>query len=212
MIQILNRTLRRKVGLPAALGVIATLVLVAPAGAVGGTDTGTVSVTASNAAKITMALSSDSNGDLPSFGSGLDPAGATPNAPTGTVVPYTDASSGAYYVWSGKTDHGVTVAVKSNKAWTGTLLGTESSGTADGGWSVASGALRFAVGAKPTSYAAASGASQVPLTGTPEAAWATATKGTSSTDLFFSLRVGWGDEPPAVGTQFSSTVTFTASQ
>jgi len=178
------------------LAVTSVLATAAPAQAA----QGTVTVTATVNAAITISLSKSSA----PFGTTLEPGGTDSNSGD-TVVDFQSSSSnqGSYYVW--KADgSGMTVTVQSNKTWNGTIAASENSGTSSS-MTIASGVLRYASTA-PTSYAEA--AAETAFT-TSAAAWQTNhAKGRSAHTFFYSLRVDWDDDP---GT-FASTVTYQVSQ
>jgi hypothetical protein len=115
--------------------------------------------------------------------------------------PGTTGNQGSYYVWK-SSGSGLTVTVKSNKVWNGTIAASENSGTASS-MTIASGVLRYDSTA-PTSYDQA--AADTAFT-TDAAIWQTGhAKGTSEFTFYYSLRVDWDDDP---GT-FASTVTYSA--
>jgi hypothetical protein len=180
--------------LAAASGVLIGALLIGSSPALA--ETGNVTVTATNNAKLTMTIGAPTAG----FGTTLDPTGTGTGGQVSATALGT-GSQGVYYVWS---PGGTLVTVKSNKVWNGTVQAAENSGSA-ASLSLASGALRYGTTA-PTTYSAASAAAS--FTTTP-ATWQTnAPKGTSTYSYNYFLRVDWNDDP---GT-FSSTVTYTASQ
>jgi hypothetical protein len=182
----------RSAALAGLLAALSLATLAAPASA----DSGAVTVTATNNAKLTMTIGAPSA----NFGSALDPTGA---GTSGQVSATASGSGdqGVYYVWS---PSGALVTVKSNKTWNGTVQASENSGSATS-LSVASGALRFDSSA-PSTYAAASTASA--FSATPATWQQNHAKGSSSFTYNYLLRVDWSDDP---GT-FSSTVTYSATQ
>jgi hypothetical protein len=180
-----------------ALAVVAAALVAAPP--VSG-ETGTVTVSATNNAKITITIADTSA----AFGTNLDPSGPASNS-TDTVAVYTGSTGnqGAYYVWKSG-GSGLTVTVRSNRSWNGTVQASENSGTA-ASMTVASGVLRWAE-TEPTSYSACSSATAF---GTTAGTWkSNIAKGVNSYTLYYCLRVDWDDDP---GT-FSSTVTYTVTQ
>src|SRR3712207_2089984 len=103
----------------ALFGIMATVILDAPASAVNGE----VQVSASNAAKFSMTLSTATS----NFGTNLGPDGTASNQPD--VAAYQDGNNGAYYVKS-DTGFAQTVTVKSNQAWSGSVSAAENTGSA----------------------------------------------------------------------------------
>ena len=180
---------------PAAIliGSLSTVLSVAPASA----DTGSVSISATNNAKLTMMI----GGSSANFGASLDPTGAGASGQVSATAAGTTGDQGVYYVWTPSTP---LVTVKSNRTWNGTVQATENTGTATS-LSVSTGALRYGT-STPSTYAdAASGA---PLTSSASSWQTNHAKGVSSFAYDYFLRVDWSDDP---GT-FNSTVTYTASQ
>jgi hypothetical protein len=182
----------RSAALATLLAALSLATLAAPASA----DSGAVTVTATNNAKLTMTIGTPSA----HFGSALDPTGAGTAGQVSATAPGS-GDQGVYYVWS---PSGALVTVKSNKTWNGTVQASENSGSATS-LSVASGALRFDA-SNPSTYAAASTASAFATT--PTTWQQNHTKGSSSFTYNYLLRVDWSDDP---GT-FTSTVTYSATQ
>jgi hypothetical protein len=145
---------------------------------------------------------SDSTAD---FGTNLDPEG--PNSNSGdSVLDYQSSvgNQGSYYVWRAS-GSGLTVTVKSNQPWNGTVAASENSGTATS-MSVASGVLRYTEGSEPASYGACA-------SGTAFTTIATSWKGSIAEGIqvyahYYCLRVDWDDD---TGT-FISTVTYSVTQ
>jgi hypothetical protein len=180
---------------PAAvlLATVAAIFAVSPASA----DTGTIAVSATNNAKLTMTIGTSSA----NFGASLDPTGAGASGQASATAPSTSGDQGVYYVWSPSAP---LVTVKSNKTWNGSMQATENTGSA-ASLSLASGALRFGT-TLPHTYDDARNGSAFSSTAT---SWqANHIKGVSSFSYNYYLRVDWSDDP---GT-FNSTVTYTASQ
>jgi len=195
----LNGLHRTAIGLGIAVVVgILVAVMALPAGAA----SGGVSGSGTNNAKITITLS-DTTAD---FGTNLDPSGAASNS--GDVVESNVGSSGnegAYYEWKASGGTGLTIEVKSNKAWDGTVQATENSGTSSS-MTIASGALRYVEGSQPTSYATCAAGTAFQTTAQT---WkSNVAKGKSSYVQYYCLRVDWTDDP---GT-FASTTTYTVTQ
>lgn len=158
---------------------------------------GTVTVTATDNAKLTIAIS-DQNA---SFGDSVAPDGTGVGGEVSSVVSISGAEA-AYYIWTPSTTPLVTV--KSNRMWNGTVSATENTGTSNT-MTIASGVLRWST-AVPDSYAEAAGATAF---STSPAVWQTNHgPGRASFTYYFLLRVDWTDTP---GT-FSSTVTYSATQ
>jgi hypothetical protein len=177
-------------------------VLVAVAAIPAGAASGGVSASGTNNANITITLS-DSTAD---FGTNLDPSGTASNS-SDTVVARVGSTGneGAYYEWKANGGSGLTVTVKSNKTWNGTVQASENSGTSSS-MTVASGALRYAEGSEPTSYAACS--SGTAFATTAQSWKSNVAKGKSSYTQYYCLRVDWTDDP---GT-FASSTTYTVTQ
>jgi hypothetical protein len=180
----------------ALLGFGATLAFAVPAGA----DSKSVVVTASNASKLTMTLSTNTS----DFGSGLDPTGA---GAVGDVVSYNDQPNGAYYVKKGDANFAQTVTVNSNAAWNGSAQAAERVGTS--GMTIAGGSLRWKSGNMSSLPDAQGGSAFTTTPDTNVFGTGPQPKGANNTYNFdYSLRVLWTDDP---GT-FSSTVTYSAQQ
>ena len=167
-----------------------------------GAETGGVSASGTNNAKMTVTIG-DSSSD---FGTNLDPEG-TNSTSTDTVLDYQGSSGneGSYYVWKADGGTGLTVGVKSNKVWSGTAQASENGGTSSS-MTVASGVMTYSETTEPTTYAACSSATAFTTTAST---WQTSVaKGSNSYTYFYCLRVDWDDDP---GT-FSSSITYTATQ
>ncbi|WP_273844085.1 hypothetical protein [Rubrobacter calidifluminis] len=167
-------------------------------------DSGSVTVTASNAAKFSLSLSTNSV----DFGN-VDPSGAPSNQQD--VTAYVDGANGAYYVKS-ISGYAETVKVSSNAPWSGSVSAAENTGTS--GMKIASGSLRWALG-DISSLAQAQGAT--PFSTTPDtsvfntasscSSGATLQAGSCTYNFDYALRVLWTNAP---GT-FSSVVTYTVT-
>ncbi len=179
----------------ALFAAVATVVLGAPAGA----ESGTVQVTASNAAKFSMTLSTGTS----NFGTNLGPDGTDSNQ--SGVVDYVDGNNGAYYV---KSDPGFaqTVTVKSNQAWSGSVSAAENSGSS--GMKIADGSLRWSSANMSSLSDAQSGTAFSTTANNTVFGVGNQPKGVNVYNYDYSMRVLWTDDP---GT-FSSIVTYTASQ
>jgi hypothetical protein len=176
---------------------LVTLAIAIPASAAQGT--GSVTVQATNNAAITIAVS-DGTAD---FGTNIDPLGTDSNSSdVNQVVDFQDAS-GSYYVWRSNGGNGLTITVKSNKSWTGSVVATENTGTSKS-MTVESGVLRFRPTIPANYYDAA--LSQ-PFTLTSLSFEAAGTKGVHSYSHYYALRVSWADDP---GT-FVSSVAYSAT-
>jgi len=178
------------------LAVTSVLATAAPAQAA----QGTVTVTATVNAAITISLSKSSA----PFGTTLEPGGTDSNSGD-TVVDFQSSSSnqGSYYVWKAG-GSGMTVTVQSNKTWNGTIAASENSGTS-ASMTIASGVLRYSSSAPASYNEAANGAA---FTTDPDVWQTNHPKGTSYFTFYYSLRVDWDDDP---GT-FASTVTYFVTQ
>jgi hypothetical protein len=174
---------------------VATVVLAAPASAVNGQ----VQVTASNAAKFSVTLSTATS----NFGTNLGPDGTPSNQ--SDVVAYQDGNNGAYYV---KSDPGFaqTIEVMSNQAWSGSVSAAENTGSA--GMKIADNSLRWS----PTHMSSLNDAkSGTAFSTTPDNTvfgLGNQPEGVNIYNYDYSMRVLWTDAP---GT-FSSVLTYTASQ
>ncbi|MFQ5875704.1 MAG: hypothetical protein ACE5JL_18150, partial [Dehalococcoidia bacterium] len=150
---------------------------------------------------ITIVISDDSA----AFGTNLDPEG--PNSNSGdSVLDYQSSvgNQGSYYVWRAS-GSGLTVTVKSNRPWDGTVAASENSGTATS-MSIASGVLRYAEGSEPTSYSACAPATAFTTASSP---WKSSIpEGIQIYAHYYCLRVDWDDDPG----DFISTVTYTVTQ
>jgi hypothetical protein len=182
----------------ALFGMVATVVLDAPASAVDGQ----VQVTASNEEKFSMTLSTATS----NFGTNLGPDGTASNQ--SDVAAYQDGNNGAYYVKGDGPGFAQTVTVKSNQAWSGSVSAAESAGTA--GMKIADSSLRWS--APNTQMSNLNDAK----TGTAFSTAANNTvfgvgnqpTGVNTYGYDYSMRVLWTDAPG----NFSSVVTYTASQ
>jgi hypothetical protein len=192
------RTIRNnklRVAALALFGMIATMLLGAPANAVNGQ----VQVTASNAAKFSMTLSTATS----NFGTNLGPDATASNQ--SNVAAYQDGNNGAYYV---KSDPGFaqSVTVESNQAWNGSVAAAENTGSS--GMKIADSSLRWSEGNMSSLSDAKSGTTF--STTADDTVFGTGNQpaGVSTYNYDYSMRVLWTDAP---GT-FSSIVTYTASQ
>ncbi|MDP3062637.1 MAG: hypothetical protein Q8O40_05440 [Chloroflexota bacterium] len=195
----LNGLHRIAIGLGVAVVVgILVAVMAIPAGAA----SGGVSASGENQANITITLIDSTAG----FGTNLDPSGTASNS-SDTVVARAGSTGnqGAYYEWKANGGDGLTIEVKSNKTWNGTMAASENSGTSSS-MTVASGALRYAEGSEPTSYSACS--SGTAFQSTAQTWKSNVAKGKSSYTQYYCLRVDWTDDP---GT-FVSNTTYTVTQ
>lgn len=166
---------------------------------------GSVTVTASNATKFSLSLSTNAV----DFGT-VDPSGTASNQ--GDVSSYPDGSNGAYYVKSNN-GYAETVTVSSNQPWSGSVSAAENTGTS--GMKISKGSLRWALGditslaqAQSATPFTTSGDSTVFKTASSCSSGATLQAGTCTYNYDYALRVLWTDAP---GT-FNSVVTYTASQ
>lgn len=196
-----TRNTIRKLGIAAAAMMVVAIIAIAtilPATA----ETGNVSVSGTNNAKITVAVGDGSA----EFGTSLDPSGADSNS-SDSVVDFQGSSGnqGSYYVWQAGGGSGNVVTVKSNKPWDGTVQASENSGTSTS-MTVASGVLRYAEGTAPASYSGCTNATA--FQSTAQTWKSSVAKGKSTYAHFYCLRVDWDDDP---GT-FSSNVTYTVTQ
>ena len=163
-------------------------------------ETGGVSASGTNNAKITVTIA-DGTSD---FGTNLDPEGTDSNS-SDTVADQqgSTGNQGSYYVWSAA-GSGLSVEVKSNKVWSGTVEASENAGTSTS-MSISGGVMTYAESA-PASYSDCSSATAFTTTA---ASWKTSVaKGKNTYTHYYCLRVDWDDDP---GT-FSSSVTYTATQ
>lgn len=112
---------------------------------------------------------------------------------------------GSYYAWKSATGTGLTVTVKSNRSWSGTIRATENQGTSDT-LTIASGSLRYVEGSEPTGYDDCANAR---VLSTSDNLWrGPEPQGISPFVHYYCLRSDWHDEP---GT-FLSNVIYTVSQ
>lgn len=137
------------------------------------------------------------------FGTNLTPGG-TVSSSTDVVASYTD-SAGAYYVWKAAGGSGLLITVDSNKAWGGSVLASENSGTS-ASMTIASGVLRWSDATAPTSYEACQTATA--FRSTAQAWKSDVPRGEYSFTQFYCLRVDWTDDPGS----FDSNVTYTVAQ
>lgn len=195
------RTIRNnklRVAALALFGLLATMLLGAPAPA--NAVNGQVEVTAQNAAKFSMTLSTATS----NFGTNLGPDATASNQ--SDVAAYQDATNGAYYV---KSDPGFaqSVTVESNQAWSGSVAAAENTGTA--GMTIAGNSLRWSEGNMASLSDAKSGtAFSTTADNTVFGGGGTQPTGVSTYNYDYSMRVLWTDAPG----DFSSIVTYTASQ
>ena len=182
---------------------MATLLFAPSVGAVADT----VAATGTNNAKITIGLSGDS-GDTADMGTALDPDASTASS-TDTVTAYAEPTGdvGAYYAWEGSGGSGLTVKVKSNKVWDGSVGASENSGTA-GQITIANGSFTFTEDSDPASYADCDAGTDFVVSPAANAWKDDIAKGVNSYVHRYCLRILWTDDP---GT-FISTVTYTVIQ
>ncbi|MBI4336595.1 MAG: hypothetical protein HY683_02025 [Chloroflexi bacterium] len=195
---IISGSRKRAAVLAAAVVMLALLVALSAARV--GAEQGGVSASAEGQAKITITIS-DGTSD---FGTNLDPTCPASNS-TDTVdgLAGSSGNQGCYYAWKSG-GSGMTVTVKSNKTWNGTVLASENTGTS-ASITVASGALRWTATA-PASYSECASATAF---GATAQSWQSSVgKGTNSYAYYYCLRVDWNDDP---GT-FSSSATYEVTQ
>ena len=164
------------------------------------TGTGTVNVTATNNAELTMTIADTTA----AYGTAIQPDGTGTGGEISSVTG-SSGSQGAYYIWTPATSPNITV--KSNKPWNGTASASENPSGAGSSTSltIASGALRRCTSV-PGDYATASGCTAFT---TSAASWASnVTKGVSTYTHYLALRIDWNDDP---GT-FSSNVLYSVAQ
>ena len=179
----------------ALFGMVATMVLDAPASAVNGQ----VQVTASNDAKFSMTLSTATS----NFGTNLGPDGTASNQ--SDVAAYQDGNNGAYYVKS-EPGFAQTVTVQSNQAWSGSVSAAENTGSA--GMTIADNSLRWASGHMTSRNDAQSGTAFSTTPNNTVFGVGNQPSGVNTYNYDYSMRVLWTDAPG----NFSSIVTYTASQ
>ena len=161
-------------------------------------DTGTNITTAPPTVSIVV---SDSSAD---FGTDLTPQGQDSNSSdVVTDLQGTVGNQGSYYAWEASGGAGVSITVKSNKTWNGTVDASENSGTSST-MPIDSGVLRHSESV-PGSYSACAGT----MAFTTSVTWqSNVGAGTNTYTYYYCLRVDWDDDP---GT-FASTVTYSVSQ
>ena len=188
-----------------AMGLVGLFALLTTSSA--GAVADTVAATGTNNAKITLTLSGDS-GDTADMGTALDPDGSTASS-TDTVTAYVEPTGdiGAYYAWEGSGGSGLTVKVKSNKVWDGSVGASENSGTA-GQITIANGSFTFTEDSDPASYADCDAGTDFVVSPAANAWKDDVAKGVNSYVHRYCLRTLWTDDP---GT-FISTVTYTVIQ
>lgn len=184
-----------------ALVLAFTASVVLPQSVAADSGTGTVTVSGTDVAKLTVSISSTNA----AFGSSLTPDGAAVGGAISATSVGTTGNQGVYYVWTPPTTPLITV--KSNKVWNGTVYASENAGGgASATLTVASGALRWGTSA-PTTYA--DGASLTAFSTVTTTVWlSNVAKGVSTYQQYYGMRVDWNDDP---GT-FASTVTYSATQ
>ena len=182
-----------------ALGImIATLAISA---SVADAETGGVSASGTNNAKLTVTIADPSS----DFGANLDPTG-TDSTSGDSVLDYqgSTGNQGSQYVWKAA-GSGLTIDVASNKVWNGTAEATENAGTS-ASMTIASGVMKYVETTEPTSYSDCDAGTAFATTA---ATWKSSiAKGKSTFTYYYCMRVDWTDDP---GT-FSSSITYTATQ
>ncbi len=189
------RDARRAVAITSAL----LLTLVATMSARAEQGAGSVTVEATNNAAITLSIS-DGTAD---FGSNIDPMGTKSNSSDANQVVDYQESGGSYYVWRSDSGNGLTVTVKSNKSWTGTVEASKNKGTSDS-MSIESGVLRYNK-SEPQSYYDA--ALSTPFSTSPTTFEPMGSKGVHNYTYFYALRVGWDDDPGTLESSVTYSVT-----
>src|SRR3989304_381824 len=116
------------IGVVAVLGLLLALALGLTLGGSAGGVTGGVTASGTAADKITITIA-DATAD---FGTTMD-AACTAAGSSDTVTGYDGSSGneGCAYAWKAA-GSGLSVTVKSNKTWNGTIVATENAGTATG--------------------------------------------------------------------------------
>ncbi len=180
--------------------------------------TGALTVSAQTAGSVTVTLSDDTS-DLATtpeptvtlddisadFGTMLEPSGVVSDS-TDAVTVFTGSlpDEGACYVWAGAGGAGLSIHIKSNMPWNGSIQVSENTGTS--GLNIAGGSLRYVEGTAPTSYA--DGCVNSTAFDTSGNTWKSNNgPGDLTYSHWYALRVRWSDVP---GT-FSSTVTYVVS-
>ena len=116
-----------------------------------------------------------------------------------TVYVGSTGNQGCAYAWDG-----ITVTVKSNAAWSGTIVGADQAPTSD--ITVANGSFRYDSAGAPASYSDCSGDTQLPTTPAPfEPAGPT---GINVYNFWHCVRLDWDDGDGTI----DSTITYTVSQ
>ena len=160
---------------------------------------GSVSVQATNNAAITLSISDDTA----YFGSTIDPMGTNSNSSDANQVRALVDTPGSYYVWRSSGGNGLTVTVKSNTSWVGTMSASENDGGSRS-MTIHSDVLRYSA-SEPTSYY---DAALAPAFGADGSTFErSGTKGIHDYTYFYALRVDWNDDP---GT-FQSNVTYSVT-
>jgi hypothetical protein len=190
---------RRLQSLAVALGLSASMLSMGSALALG--DSGNVTVTATNTARLSLTVV-DSSAD---YGNGIGPDGLPVGGEISSVTS-TNGDEGAYFVWSPSVNPNITV--KSNKTWTGSVLATENNGLgASSTMKIANGSLRFGTSVPGTYAAAAAGTAFDAVTPLDPGGWTNHASGVSTFHYYYFLRVDWTDE---IG-GFNSTVTYSVA-
>ncbi|MHB0869079.1 MAG: hypothetical protein ACYC5J_06435 [Chloroflexota bacterium] len=176
--------------------------LALPGAALADSGSGSVTVTAASSAKFTFTFSTATL----SFGT-TDPMGVEPPGVSGVDVLHDELNdAGTYYVWKGA-GSGLAVAVKSNKAWSGTIAVSAAPGNPVG-MDVSAGVLRFIEnGTPPATFAAADNATSLSPSPAPGSWQSSHSKGPVTFNDLFLLRVLWTDEPG----EYGFTITYTAT-
>lgn len=182
----------------ASVGLLLPLLVISST-STAGQGTGSIKVEARNNAAITLSVS-DGTAD---FGANLDPLGTKSDSSDTNQVESFLGSGGSYYVWRSGTGNGLTVSVKSNVPWTGTVVASDNVGSSES-MTVKSGVLRYSPVLPQDYYGAALSTA---FTNHETAFEEAGAKGIHDYRYFYALRVGWDDDP---GT-FESAVTYSVT-
>ena len=179
---------------PVLAGVLITLAVTAAHAQ----ETGGVAASGTANAKITMTLS-----DTTMALGTPDPSceGLTDGTVTGefTVYSGTTGNQGCAYIW-----HSLTVTVKSNKLWTGTVSAGDGSPTS--GITVAAGSFLYDTVVAPTSYAGCT--ADTPLTTTSATFEPSGALGRRDYPFYNCVVLDWSDPDGTI----NSMITYTVSQ